>query len=86
MLQSKGFDFFSCKDFIEQKGQVSIDQKLFEQNFGNPNYVNPLKIQQHMYPPMQVNYAYNPNMVPAGQPVMMQQPVMGQPLQRQRYQ
>ena len=88
MMQSKGYDFFACKDFIETKGLVSLNPDLLAANMSNLNYVNPLQIQKQIYPPMQVNYAYNPNVGPVGQPVMMQQPMMGQPLQRQpvRYQ
>jgi hypothetical protein len=43
-LQSKGHDFFTCKDFIETKGLVSLNPDLLVANMGNLNYVNPLKI------------------------------------------
>jgi hypothetical protein len=62
-LQEKGHDFFTCKDFIETKGLVSLNQDLLVANMGNLNYVNPLKVQPQVYPPtMQVNYGYNPNL------------------------
>lgn len=43
-LQSKGHDFFTCKDFIETKGIVSLNPDLLVANMGNLNYINPLKI------------------------------------------
>ncbi len=61
-LQEKGHDFFTCKDFIETKGLVSLSPDLLVQNMSNMNYMNPLKIQKQIYPGTQVNYAYNPNL------------------------
>lgn len=37
-------DFFAIQDFIENKGMVSFDTYIIEQQLKNPRYVNPLKM------------------------------------------
>ena len=44
--QQKGFDLFQMQDFLENKGMVSMDPYLVQDQMHNPTYVNPLRMVQ----------------------------------------
>ena len=61
--QSAGqISLFDAQDWTERNGYPSLDPYIIQDNFRNPQYVNPLLMapQQQMHP-QQVNYNYNPN-------------------------
>ena len=47
-MQAKGIDFFAAKDFIENKGLYSMNDKVVMNNLNNPYYQNPLRQQGQM--------------------------------------
>ena len=76
--QSNGqISLFDAQDWTERNGYPSLDPYIIQDNFRNPQYVNPLLMapQQQMHP-QQVNYNYNPNAQMMQQQMYMQQNTM----------
>jgi len=48
--QNQGEDFFKWRDFIEDKGAVSVNENTIRMNFSQPNYVNPLLVVKQPQP------------------------------------